>query len=171
MYIFASHTGACAMRWTGCLLATALIGLAYPALGGQPGCAGCNGGAADVWVMRGLGAEACASPCGHALVPGCGEDTRHCCDNAWAGYCDHRARVDAFWAKVGSPGACGRGYYSRPVRGVPCNTCSSSAPCDASPTPAMKPVPASPTPEPEAAPMPPTPADKASRATNGPRLR
>jgi hypothetical protein len=159
------------MRSTGCLFVMVIVGLPYPAFGAQPGCASCNGGAANVWAMRGLGAEACASPCGHALVPGCCEDTRHCCDNAWAGYCDHRARVDAFWAKVGTPGACGHGCFSRPVRGASCDKCSSSGNGNASPTPAVKLLPAPPKPEPPVAPLPPTPSDKASRATSNSRLR
>lgn len=157
------------MRWTGCLLATVVMGLAPPVFGGQPGCASCNGGAANVWVTRGLGGEACFSPCGYELVPGCCEDVRHCCDNAWAGYCDHRARVDAFWAKVGMPKAYGHGPCARPVRDA-YGTSTSATPCQTTPTPAVKPLSGSPTPAPNAAreldtaPMPPTPSDTGSRS-------
>ena len=70
----------------------------------NPGCAGCNGktscGQASPWAMDGA---PCCSPPGYTLVPGCCECSRHCCDNAWAGYCEHRAQVDAFWARVGVP--------------------------------------------------------------------
>jgi hypothetical protein len=36
------------------------------------------------------------------LAPGCCEPRRHCFDNAWDGYCQHRACCDTFWCKVGT---------------------------------------------------------------------
>ena len=36
------------------------------------------------------------------MQPGCGECQPHCCDNAWAGYCQEKARQQAFWYRVGS---------------------------------------------------------------------
>ena len=137
------------MRWTGWVVAAAVIGLTGPATGYQPGCASCNGGAsAGSWTQQGLDAEACAGPAGYCLVPGCCEETRHCCDNAWAGYCDHRARVDAFWARVGTPHAC---PHTRPCRQAPMY-CGS--PCDACYTGSMQPTPAAPSSAPTPAPTP-----------------
>ena len=66
---------------------------------GHEGCLGCNKSAdGGAWC-----GSACSSPNGYTLSPGCCANTRPCCDNAWAGYCDHRAKVQAFWAKVGTP--------------------------------------------------------------------
>ncbi len=47
------------------------------------------------------------------LAPGCCEPRRHCFDNAWDGYCEHRARWDTFWCKVGTGALC------------PCTSCCS----------------------------------------------
>jgi hypothetical protein len=145
------------MRRTSWLLAAAIIGLAGTAVGYQPNCASCNGGAtARTWAQKGFDAEACGAPCGYSLVPGCCEDTRHCCDNAWAGYCDHRAKVEAFWARVGVPGSCGRG---RVCRGAPMGSC---CPSNVAPASVGEPTPAIPTPAHTAMPAPPAPA-KAGR--------
>ena len=54
------------------------------------------------WALDG---DICGTPAGYCLAPGCCEYSRHCCDNAWAGYCQHRAKVDAFWSRVGGPKA------------------------------------------------------------------
>ena len=126
------------MRWTGWVLAAVVIGLAGWAFGGQPGCVNCNGG-----LTGGPDAQPCASP-GGRLVPGCGEDNPHASENVWAGYCDHRARVDAWWARLGTPAACAR---SRPCRQGPigpCVTCTSC--CDRVMQPVPAAVPAAPTP-------------------------
>jgi hypothetical protein len=129
------------MRWTGWVLMAAAITVAGSAAGYQPGCASCNGGnTVGPWD-----AEPCAGPSCYCLAPGCCEEHRHCCDNAWAGYCEHRARVDAFWTSVGEPGKC---TCRRPCRQAPMASCSSCAPY---PTPAMRPTPALP-------PQSPTPA-------------
>jgi hypothetical protein len=126
------------MRWTSWILAVTVIGLAGPAAGYQPGCVGCNGG---MTAQQGLDAEACASPGDYCLTPGCCEDHRPCCDNAWAGYCDHRAKVEAFWARVGAPKSCGRGKICRPT------PVASDVPCPCS-TETMQPTPAVPAPTP-----------------------
>jgi hypothetical protein len=150
------------MRWTGSVLAAVVIGVAGPAAGYQPGCAGCNGGmSAGSWAQRGQDAEACASPGGHCFAPGCCEDTRHCCDNAWAGYCDHRAKVDAFWSHVGVPGSCAR---SRPCRQA---IVAPDSPCEPVSTPAIQPTPAVPTRAPAAMPAPP---DEAARSVRKARM-
>lgn len=130
------------MQWTGWICGVVVIGLAGSAAGYQPGCMGCNRGT----TTGPLYAEACASPPGYALMPGCCEEHRRCCDNAWAGYCDHRARVEAYWYRVGTPAAHAR---SRPCRKAPMTPCTTGQPCSA-PDPIMQPTPA----EPEPAPMP-----------------
>ena len=142
------------MRWIPWMLAVAVVGLAGPAAGYQPGCASCNGAG-----YRGLDAEPCASPCDYCLAPGCCEKYRHCCDNAWAGYCEHRAKVDAFWYRVGVPGNCGRGCPCRytPVPYVPCDA---PAPGPMQPTPAVAPGPIAPVPIPPVNPMPSGPVPK-----------
>ena len=156
------------MRWTISASVTLLVGLASSASAGQPACANCNSGPTAAWVARGFGAEACASPCGYSLQPGCCEDTRHCCDNAWDGYCEHRARVDAFWARVGTPEACGRGCFGRAARGAGCETClpCSGSNCNGSPTPAKQAAPPQ-----ETAPMPPVPAESAARSARAKGIR
>jgi hypothetical protein len=87
------------MQWTGGVFAAmvVVVGCVGSAGAGQPGCTNCNRTAkAGPWT-----AEACAAPAGFGCLPGCCEERRHCCDNAWAGYCEHHARVEAFWAGVG----------------------------------------------------------------------
>ena len=127
--------GVFAMRWIGVVWTAAMVaGFAGSAGGQQSGCAGCNGKTsfahASPWAMDGA---PCCSPPGYTLVPGCCEGSRHCCDNAWAGYCDHRARVESFWARVGVP---------KPRRcclgGQPAASGSS---CPESPVPGVRPVP------------------------------
>ena len=48
----------------------------------------------------------CHSPPAYNLAPGCCEPRRHCFDNAWDGYCEHRAKWDTFWCKVGTGALC-----------------------------------------------------------------
>jgi hypothetical protein len=152
------------MRWTGWVLAVAVLGLAGPAAGYQPGCASCNGG----MNVGFLGAEPCAGPPGYCLAPGCCEDHRYCCDNAWAGYCEHRARVDAFWARVGQPNAygCRRTCVQAPMpcycSGEPSATPVMQPTPATRPTPALQPIPATPAPAPAAPPERPAPPRQTS---------
>ena len=96
------------MRSTGWILAMAMVaGSIGSASGGQP-CGGCIGGAAPQQANHAfLGGEACCSPTGYAgysALPGCCcENDQPCCNNAWDGYCEHHAKVQAFWAHVGTP--------------------------------------------------------------------
>ena len=91
------------MRWMqlGSAL-LALVVLTSPAFGanynrnGSGGCASCE-------RSSGYGAPACAGPAGYNLAPGCCECPPSACDNAWAGYCQEKARWQAFWARVGTP--------------------------------------------------------------------
>ena len=143
------------MRWTPWILAAAIVaGSVGPAAGGQPGCPGCNGGMAGgpmgQWA---LGCDACCAPCGYCLAPGCCEYQRHCCDNSWAGYCQHRARVEAFWARAGVPK-----LRCRPAGcwGAPMAACPEGPPAGVPPMPAARPAPRL-EPRPAVEPLPPLP--------------
>ena len=150
------------MRWTIGVFTLAVIGLAATAVGDQPGCAGCNGGmTAGSWSLRGWDAEACASPGGYTLIPGCCEDHRRCCDNAWAGYCDHRAKVEAFWTRVGTPKP---SLWERLFCRMPTDSCVVEETCSSD---AAQPVPADPSPTPADMPAPPAEPDRTSRNTFG----
>lgn len=150
------------MRWTGWIfVATIVIGLAGPAAGGQPGCMGCNRAmTAGPWCV-----EACATSPGYALMPGCCEEHRRCCDNAWAGYCDHRAQVEAFWARVGTPAAYTR---LRPCRMAPMGPCAVGESCTAA-DPSLQPTPAAP--EPALKPSAPEPLEKSGGKSRYYQLR
>jgi hypothetical protein len=75
-------------------------------------------GAFLVWAPWAAASEpqspACDCPCranyhaqpAYPFFPGCCEPRRNCFDNAWDGYCDKRARWDAFWCKVGTGAFC-----------------------------------------------------------------
>jgi hypothetical protein len=118
------------MRSTGRILVIVVLGLAGSAVAGEPGCASCNKGTVGPWD-----AEACAAPCGFTLAPGCCEERRHCCDNAWDGYCEHRAKVDACWARLGTSAAYARCRPCRQTTTMPCTACES---CEA---PTVQPMP------------------------------
>lgn len=117
------------MRWTGGVFAAMVlvVGTTGAAPAGQPGCMNCNRTAANSpWA-----AEACAAPAGFTCTPGCCEERRPCCDNAWDGYCEHHARVQAFWACVGTSH---RSNYQMPCQ--PYATASGTT----SPTPRLAPT-------------------------------
>lgn len=114
------------MRWIGWILAAAMIaGYAVPVSGGQPGCAGCGGRSTG-----GLDGEACCSPPGYSTtVQNCARccvKPNSCCDNAWDGYCDHYARVQAFWAQVGVP----KSYCRHRCAAVSCKTRVAAPRCE-----------------------------------------
>jgi hypothetical protein len=151
------------MRWMAWILAAAMAaGCAGQASGGQPGRVEYAGRAA-VWQpsLASLSGEACCSPNGYAgvsAIPGCccGK-SQPCCDNAWDGYCEHKARVQAWLARVGTaqPQWCPR---------VERRVLSSASPCvehsapTAQPTRAVAPVkPRPPAPQPPVADAAPTP--------------
>ena len=147
------------MRATGWVFVAAIIGLTSSAAGHESGCAQCNGGAGA--AQAALAAEACAGPGGYTLVPGCCELSRHCCDNAWAGYCQHRAKVDAFWSRVGGPK-----LHCRQAAGEP----SPTAPCEEISPKAMQPTPAVP-PSPVAPALAPADGQKATQKSSSSALR
>ena len=136
---------------------------------------GDGGGPMGHWA---LGCDACCSPCGYCLAPGCCEYQRHCCDNSWAGYCQHRARVEAFWARAGVPKLCCRpagcwGAPTAPMPGFRRRGCCAPA-ASVSPMPVPRPAPRL-EPRPAVEPLPPlapAPASLTScAATAGPRQR
>ena len=113
------------------LLAAASASQAY-----QPGCVGCNRSGRPDLVFGDLSGPACASPPGYAWVPGCCEPRRPCCDNAWAGYCERRARIEAHHA---AKSHCRHGAGLR-VRGVAAyENCEEPATRQPMPTPALAP--------------------------------
>jgi hypothetical protein len=154
--------GVCTMRWAEWIFVAATIGSVSLTNGVQAGCAGCKGSLAP-WD-----AEACASPPGYAMTPGCGEMHRPCCDNAWAGYCDQRAKMEVFWSSVGVPKVW---PAVRPgIRAAyPAGDVINLEPC---PMPATQSVPtaapANPIPAPPPAPTPPPAPKKGVRSAQAP---
>ena len=87
------------MRWTCCLFVLLAAGtLSSPAAGSQPGCSTCAGGTGSHTYSE----QACGAPAGFSLTPGCCRCQPTCCDNAWDGYCEHKARWQGFWSMVGT---------------------------------------------------------------------
>jgi hypothetical protein len=72
------------------------------ALGADSYCASCNG-ASKAAMMQAYGAPACCAPGYGMLVPGCCDCPPSCCDDAWAGYCEEKARVRAWLDSLGKP--------------------------------------------------------------------
>ena len=50
-----------------------------------------------------LCAQPCSAPGGFNLAPGCCVCQPCACDNAWDGYCEQKARWQAFWSRLGTP--------------------------------------------------------------------
>jgi hypothetical protein len=94
------------MRWTQWIWTAAIVAACVGQANGQFGCRGCGGGQSNPMYLSG---EACYSPPGYAggiATSGCSGycgPSRTCCDNAWAGYCCHHAKVQAFLTRVGVP--------------------------------------------------------------------
>ncbi len=161
------------MRWSGWILAAAVVGYAGVA-SGQPGCVGC-GGRSAAWLA--LSGEAGCSPPGYSLSAWvgprcCCANQQPCCDNAWDGYCEHHARVQAFWAQVGVPKCrcCPAAMPRMQMRVYTvCPECSPSAnqptasPSAVQPTPSLAPIPA-PSKEAPKSPLPPIPDSPGVRA-------
>ena len=85
-------------------------------MAGQPtiGCAQTGRGCPSGIFCTCSHPRCCHCESAYSLAPGCCEARRHCFDNAWDGYCEHRAHWDTVWCKVGT-GA----LYSC----TPCPTC------------------------------------------------
>jgi hypothetical protein len=129
--------------------------------------ADCGCGGMSKKSYNSLSGPACFSPPGCYLAPGCCECPPSACDNAWDGYCQHKAKWQAFFTKVGTPppsyyyGHCNRGYGS-PTPAVPM----------ASETPTVKDAPIEPVPAPKPAvrpgspqPVPPPPLPEKTTRT------
>lgn len=86
------------IRWASALLG--VCGLVSAAAGFEPAY-GPATTRPSCECYRTLGAPACASPF-VGWAPGCCECPPSACDNAWAGYCDQKAKWKAFWYRVGS---------------------------------------------------------------------
>jgi len=65
--------------------------------------AGCNCGGASPGSYYSLCGPACFAPPGFCTAPGCCECPPSACDNAWDGYCQHKARWQAYFYQVGTP--------------------------------------------------------------------
>ncbi len=110
------------MRWIGwaCALSLLLVihaGIIYAA------CPTCGGN--DMASYRAYGGPACYSPPGYCLQWGCCECPPSACDNAWDGYCEEKAKWQAFFTRVGTP----RVYCHGCPTMLPGETCS-TAPTD-----------------------------------------
>ena len=84
------------------LAAAALIGTvidSMPACYAAMPCAGCDSCGCQTYRY---GAPACGIASGFNTKPGCCQCQPHCCDNAWDGYCQERARWQAFWTRFGT---------------------------------------------------------------------
>ncbi len=133
------------------------------------GCASCNGESNRAY--RSYQGPACYSPPGFCMSPGCCECPPSACDNAWDGYCEEKARWQAFWTRFGTPKP--SGSYCGPAR----SSCSTSPYCvtpnagcateTVRPTTNPTPTPAAPGLSPQAAPAPAPPksTDAAWKAT------
>jgi hypothetical protein len=116
-------------------------------------CISCNG--ADACSYRAYRGPACCCPPGYALAPGCCECPPSACDNAWDGYCEEKAKWQAFFARVGTP----KVYHHGCPTMVPVESCSnySTAQPAAEPQPKaaaqpdVQPIPAAPKPLPDKA--------------------
>jgi hypothetical protein len=150
------------MRWTQWIWTAALVAACVGQANGQFGCRGCGGGQSNSQYLSG---DACYSPPGYAggiASSGCSGycgPSRSCCDNAWAGYCCHHAKVQAFLTRIGTP----------KVRCYPCGPQTMTAVADdlhypdgMVPSKQSTPTVAPPKPLP---PVPPTPANETGRTT------
>ena len=177
------------MRWTGWILTAIVVGYVGVA-SGQPICTEC-GGRSLAW--QALSGEACCSPPGLALSAWrgpscCCTNQRPCCDNAWDGYCEHHARVQAFWTQVGVPKhRCSSVMLRTQTRGYAvCSQCPAAtaavqptpSPATATPAPSVRPTASPPPipvpdsssvrPTPSAAPVPALPKDETPKAPVAP---
>jgi hypothetical protein len=150
------------MRCLGWVSAMGLL-LLFQASIADGGCASCTGN--DGGSYRNYRGPACFAPPGYSLAPGCCECPPSACDNAWDGYCEEKAKWQAFFARVGTPRAHNHGCPTM----VPVETCSDNSTyqpaVESQPKPAAKAsIPPAPSP-PVLSPV------KATRKTSDPWLR
>jgi hypothetical protein len=98
--------------------------------------AGCLCGEASPHSYYNYSGPACFGPPGYCLAPGCCECAPCACDNAWAGYCEQKARWQAFWTGVGMPHPPRHGcYYGTTMPGCAGCPAADSATEESSPQP------------------------------------
>ena len=103
----------------------------------------------------GLGAQPCAVAGGFHLVAGCCECAPGACDNAWDGYCEQKARWQAFWARLGTPRAPRYAGAMSAALVTAGGSCRRLPPVtDELEPPELHSLPAAPLPEPEPTPVP-----------------
>jgi hypothetical protein len=114
--------------------------------------ADCGCGGMSRRSYNSLSGPPCFSPPDCSLAPGCCECPPSACDNAWAGYCEHKAKWQAFFARVGAPrntygcGNCGYGSPTPATRDYPADGTLAPKPATALET-GKQPVPPVPVPE------------------------
>jgi len=103
-----------------------------------------------------LSSDVCCAPGGYVTVPGCCEELRPCCANAWAGFCVRKSmKHDACRGCAGIPRGVWHGgvwYESDGFRSSNC--CNSGGVSNADEPTTIQPAPTSPTPTPTPAPVP-----------------
>ena len=123
------------MRWIGWASAVGLL-LAIHAASAYAACPTCGGN--DTASYRAYCGPAGYSPPGYCLQWGCCECPPTACDNAWDGYCQEKAKWQAFFTRVGTP----RAHHNGCPAMVPAETCNNlptSQPFqEPQPTPAAK---------------------------------
>ena len=87
--------------WASALLAVSVLASPAAGLQAMPGGQMTYAGGGD---NQAYCAPACGAPF-YGMVPGCCECPPSPCDNAWAGYCEEKARWKAFWYRLGTGGA------------------------------------------------------------------
>ncbi|MGA2798916.1 MAG: hypothetical protein ABSE63_15160 [Thermoguttaceae bacterium] len=122
------------MRWLGWATAVSFLLLVNSAIT-YAGCASCGG--SDMGSYRSYRGSACYSPPGYCLAPGCCECPPSACDNAWDGYCEEKAKWQAFFTRVGTP----RVYCHGCPAMVPAETCNNSPTNFPTSLPIMEPQP------------------------------
>jgi hypothetical protein len=123
------------------------------------GCSSCNGN--DYTGYKTYRGSACYTPPGYCLAPGCCECPPSACDNAWDGYCEEKAKWQAYLSCAGVQRIHHCGSYGMISENVPGNYPMSGQPAiDPQPTlakPIMPAIPNAPSPAPDKA---------AARSTN-----
>ena len=102
------------MPWIAALGATWI--LASPVTAIEPFAAGPAGPSGHHRIASLCGPPCSTTPGFHPFFPSCCEDTSPCCDNAWEGYCEEKARCRAHWYRAGPRASCRDGAAC-----VPCS--------------------------------------------------
>ncbi|MBN2579757.1 MAG: hypothetical protein JXB10_12275 [Pirellulales bacterium] len=139
--------------------------------------AGCSCGGVSAGNYYAYCGPACYGPPGFCLVPGCCECPPTACDNAWAGYCQEKARWQAFWTRVGTPRPpriprhCYCWDLPMPATEKECDRAPSETPLEeTSPEPASSTVPGI-LPSPPSLPVPAVPPERTTRRVYSPWMR